>query len=266
MRVKGIDISHHQLTADIDWLAMSRSVEFCWIRACYGVRTDRLVAEHVASCRTHGVRLGLYTFYRQTQGAEEQLDAFMAELKRAEIRDGDLVPVVDLEWNEAYDGPVKPAKFNADARWMVEQLSSAFGQCVVYLAPGFFQTLGSPAWLHDHPWWVAHYTTKSDPWMPPGSPDWSVWQHAVKDHPAYSGGKLDQNVAKNLPIVSGPSVHQDDDVIPDLDCKHLPPVDNTIERLRFAQSELAEAIAELESRSLPRSIRVSDTQPAPGGE
>lgn len=228
--LQGIDVSHHNPVAKLHWDALrAEGVEFCIARACYGVASDKAFPDHVKAARAGGAKAGAYLFYRQTQGRQEQLDAFVAEMDRVGIGPGDIAPTVDLEWNTAYDGRVNPAKFNGDARWLVEQLALKYGRCICYFAPGFFELLGSPPWLRDHPWWLCHYTSKPEPWVPKGAPDWVIWQHrggTFRDAAGvvtlkggrlqgYGNGSLDidLNRARSLPLIDA-MVPSEDEVVP----------------------------------------------------
>jgi len=214
----GIDISKWQDPTKMDWEGLARQHDFVIIRACYGVKSDWAFEEHFKNARANHVLAGAYLFYRQTQGWEEQFEAFKGELDRVGFGEGDILPVVDLEWNEQYDGKVDPAKFNTGARSLVAQLADTYGGCIVYLAPGFYQTLGKPEWLLEYPWWIAHYGVDK-PWCP--WKDWIIWQYTGKgESMAYPSG-VDLNWANELPPVVDLVPDVVDHEIPDL-AEHEP--------------------------------------------
>lgn len=198
--VTGMDVSVWQKPSDMDWPRLAADHRFVIARACYGVRPDKVFDKHVAGARDAGMLVGGYVFYRQTQPWREQLDAFVAQLGTVGFDDGDILPAVDLEWNKQYDGPLDVAKHNSSGRALVEALAERFGGALVYLAPGFYQRLGEPAWLLEHEWWLAHFTSAPKPWCP--WKDWAIWQHTGKGKIAgYSGAAIDLNRARRVPVV-----------------------------------------------------------------
>lgn len=194
--LEGVDVSHHQ--APIDWGAVARHrVSFAYCRATYGTRSDRRFLEHAVGSRDAGLNTGAYHFFRQTQGAEEQFEAFDGELERIDTSPGDLAPCVDLEWNEKYDGKVNPDLFNSAGRNVCAMTREKWGVCLVYLAPGFWELLGRPDWLLNFPWWVAHWGV-NEPYQPPGAPAWSLWQYTNKGRVPGVAGDVDRNKASEL--------------------------------------------------------------------
>jgi len=212
-KYSGIDISKWQDPKKVDWEGLARQHDFTVIRACYGVKSDWAFAEHFKNARDNHVLAGAYLFYRQIQGWEEQYEAFKGELDRVGFGEGDILPVVDLEWNEANDGKVDPAKFNDGARKLVEKLAETYGGCIIYLAPGFYETLKKPAWLLEHPWWIAHYGVDK-PWCP--WKKWIIWQYTGKGTSmAYPNG-VDLSWSDVLPPVV--------DLVPDIVDHEIPDI------------------------------------------
>lgn len=210
----GIDISKWQPPEAFDWKKIAENHQFMIARACYGVKSDPTFGSHFKSAHGAGLKCGAYTFYRQTQGWEEQLEAFQGELDRVGLGPGDILPVVDLEWNKQYDGKVDPAKFNADARKLMEVLAKMHGGCIAYLAPGFFETLKKPDWLLEYPWWIAHYGVEQ-PWCP--WKDWTIWQYTGKGKtPGYSGAEIDMNWAVSIPLIEKQEEPEPEHEIPDI--------------------------------------------------
>jgi len=212
-KYSGIDISKWQHPSKMDWEGLVRNHDFVIIRACYGVKSDWAFEEHFKKAREHRVLVGAYLFYRQTQGWREQFEAFKGELDRVGFGEGNILPVVDLEWNEQYDGKVIPHLFNTEARALIEQLAEIYGGCIVYLAPSFYQLLGMPAWLLDYQWWVAHHDV-AKPFCPWGS--WVIWQYTDEGKSfAYPTG-VDLNWADAMPPVV--------DLVPDLEDHEIPKI------------------------------------------
>lgn len=189
---KGVDISHHQLPAKIDWPALSAEQDFCVCRAAYGAKTDETFSKHFAAARSAGLTVGAYLFYRQTEGWLRQYEIFVSALQKAKYRAGDLVPAVDLEWNEDYDGKVNPGIFNTEASKLVEKIVEEFGECLVYFSPAFLTLLGSPEWVLSRPMWIANYTHEP-------KVAWTIWQKSGSGSVAGFAGPIDVNLAKALP-------------------------------------------------------------------
>ncbi len=199
----GIDVSHHQSPTRI---VHSESPDFCVARATYGTRPDKEFETHIRQARAGGVAVTGYHFFRQGQTAKAQLNAFMAQLGRADISTGDIIPVLDLEANSKYDGPINPDLYGTGAQEMAKALRKSYGECIIYGGGWFYQLLrGHGDWILDYPMWVAHYRggdTVLGPSTPPGK-DWVMWQYEGRNNKykpeAYPGGTaLDVNVAKEL--------------------------------------------------------------------
>lgn len=204
--ISGLDVSHHQSPDSIDYRKVAEVPhQFVIARACHGRQPDgTFVAHLVEAHRTNKLLVGGYTFFRQTQSVESQENAFVRQIDA--LVDGlcgstlsghyhMIMPVVDLEWNEKYDGKVDKDAFNTKGRELCRRLRKRYGNCMVYLAPGFFQLLGSPEWLKEYPWWVAHYNVE-EPWMPPGAPPrYLLWQRTGTGRTAGYGGDIDLNRA-----------------------------------------------------------------------
>ena len=200
--VLGIDVSHHQLAHAFDWKRVAETQRFCIARACYGTKPDEAFVAHFTGARDAGLTVGAYTFFRQGQPWEIQHVAFEQQLQKVSYGVGCIVPVVDLEWNDLYDGPVQKDVYNTAARCLIESLAGDYGRCMAYLSPGFFQVLGSPPWLLAHPWWIAHYTSATEPWCP-FRKDWSIWQFSGNGKIEGFAGELDLNRARDLTLITG---------------------------------------------------------------
>lgn len=195
----GIDVSHHQDPAKLDYEQL-KAEGYTWMiaRAAYGDKPDLKFVDHCKRAKDAGFLVGGYLFYRQSKSFRTQLDTFLAELAQVDF---EIAPVVDLEWNVAHDGDVIPEHFNTDARKIIDELHAEFGECIAYLSPGFFQTLGNPEWLLKYPWWIAHYTHAYEPWCP--FKNWDMWQYTGTGNVAAYNGDLDLNRARRLPLRYG---------------------------------------------------------------
>ncbi len=198
-RSKGIDISHHQPPASLDWLRIAQDYDWVIARASYGVSPDRYFVEHVRQARTHGLLVGAYTYVRQTQSSADQLAALVAQMERTGMGDGDIAPVIDIEDNRANgDGPAD-ARLAGVAWQMADALHERFGDVIVYTERDVWKVLGSPAWMLEHPVWTSWPSYLSDdPWPHDA---WTIWQHHHGKGTRYPE-RLDQNVALRLPLIT----------------------------------------------------------------
>lgn len=196
---RGVDISHHQPPATLDWPRLAQDFDWVIARACYGTKPDRHFVEHVRQARAHRLRVGAYTFVRQTQGPESQLDAFRAQLEAAGFGEGDIAPVLDLESNQANgDGPVD-ARLGVAAWAMTQDLFDRFGEVIIYTERDVWKQLGSPAWMLERPIWTSWPSyLGDDPWP---HDEWAIWQHHHGKGMRYPE-RLDQNVALRLPLIT----------------------------------------------------------------
>lgn len=179
MATRGIDVSSFQDMDKANFNSMVGEVDFVIARATYGTSRDRSFVEHINWSRERYFRVGAYHFFRQTQDYQAQLDAFCKAMDAARIGVGDIIPWVDTEWNEEYDGEVVPEKYMEGSTTILSGLIDRYGDGGVYLAPGFYEILQKskevPASeLLAYPWWVSHYTSKDEPWCPWKA--WTMWQ------------------------------------------------------------------------------------------
>lgn len=201
--VRGIDVSHHQVPGALNWSKLGETHRFCIARATYGSKEDESFREHVRRAQAVGLIVGAYAFFRPGQSIDEQLDAFGAAVDAADMGPGWLVPALDVEQNEAYDGVI-----SADRYAPAEQIAAAWrdrwGAALVYTNPAMWAAIGSPGWLREHHLWISHYGVR-EPRTPLGL-SWAIWQHSVAALPGVTGSLLDQNVARTLPLIGSPTV------------------------------------------------------------
>jgi GH25 family lysozyme M1 (1,4-beta-N-acetylmuramidase) len=226
----GVDISHHQLSGPFEPAELPATVQYAYIRTTYGVRLDREFEAHFAEMREKRpeIALGPYHFYRQTQGWREQYVAWRDAMDRVDIREQSKCPALDMEWNTRYDGKVKPAHFSAECYEIAQRVRDDFGVCSLYLAPGFYQTLGEPEWMLDFPWWIAHFNV-SRPWCP--WKEWAEWQYGTRQTGAYTR-PIDANIHKGELLLATKTPPWELDEIPTLPDDHgephAPEIDSSI--------------------------------------
>lgn len=205
----GVDVSHHQRHGLVDWRHISQGSQFAICRATYGEAQDREVLNHYEDARSHGLITGLYHFFRPSQPVDKQIAAFDRVAQKVELGPGDIYPFLDIEMDPF------PTKQHVEASWndgclqFVEAIEALYGGCGVYCNLADWVRLGSPQWVLERPIWAANWTREDEPLAPGGK--WDIWQHRVGPYVAngvggfYASGGLsiDQNVAKNLPLLAG---------------------------------------------------------------
>ncbi|MCA9645827.1 MAG: hypothetical protein KC492_34285 [Myxococcales bacterium] len=182
----GFDVSKWQRPELWHWPGLAAMSATIVARATYGTEPDETFPEYARLCREHGARLGAYHFFRQTQALGEQLNAFENALLTW-LGPGDVLPVLDLEDNTQFDGPLKPRAFNADARRLAEWIRDEYGGCILYYSAFFPAALGNPKWLGEDGYrhWIADYDA------PPGFPraEWHWHQPRPEPTPLFNGGR-----------------------------------------------------------------------------
>lgn len=204
----GCDVSVFQPPGLVDWGAQ----DFGIVRATYGKSPDKSTAEHIKRIRGSGKLVGLYHFFRADQPVDVQLAAYWQRSVDCSVGIGDIVPAVDVEDFPGHKiGPDDVAALHAFCR----DIRSMFGvDCLIYITQRDWHRLGKPAWVLNHPLWVAHYpgygstSTLSKPATPNGAP-WRIWQCMVgplgKRLQKHDDPKaVDQNLAVSpLPLIAG---------------------------------------------------------------
>lgn len=184
----GCDVSVFQPSLLVDW----RGYDFGIVRATYGKNPDKSTLAHVARIRVAEKKVGLYHFFRADQPVQAQFDAFVDRCEACKIGAGDIVPAVDVEDFPGHTiGPNDVAALSQ----FCELLRSQF-DCLplIYITQRDWHRLGKPAWVLDHPLWVAHYpgygstSPLAKPATPNGAP-WRIWQCLV--------GPLDRRIQKH---------------------------------------------------------------------
>ena len=184
----GCDVSVYQPLALVDW---SRQ-DFGIARATYGKSPDKSTVGHIERIRKAGKKVGLYHFFRADQAVDLQFAAFWSRCVDCSITTGDIVPAIDVEDFPSHT--IGPSDINA-LRVFCNLISGAFGcKPLIYITQRDWHRLGKPAWILEHPLWVAHYpgygslSPLAKPATPNGAP-WRVWQCLV--------GPLDRRIQKH---------------------------------------------------------------------
>lgn len=177
--IEGIDVSHHQ--NDINWGRVRRDGKrFAFIKVTEGNRyIDPLYAYNHRNARAAGLRVGAYHYAQPTadlSDAVRQADHFLAWFN---LRNGDLLPVLDLEEANGLDP-------TALTQWTMVWLGRVRGRTglspVVYASPVFWRNRldDTPAIAAaGHTLWIADWDSDAPRTPAAGWADagWSVWQY-----------------------------------------------------------------------------------------
>lgn len=192
--LNGIDV--YASTGNIDWIKVKQGgVTFAYLRAAYGVDTDKAVVDNLKAARAAGILCGVYHFLRTSQDYDKQIDVMLRLLNTLGIGSGDLPPAVDVEDNPVYDGPWNPANndvyLEAVKRWIDAVKNRTGADPVVYTRAGFWAELGNPVGFQSSPLWVASYRP-DHPTLPASWSRFTFWQ--------YSGSGTVAGIANNVDL------------------------------------------------------------------
>jgi GH25 family lysozyme M1 (1,4-beta-N-acetylmuramidase) len=191
--VDGIDVSDHQKA--IDWAKVAGAgKQFAFVRASAGTRTaDRAYRANIAGARSAGLAVGTYHFANPTASTDDALAEAAWFLAHADIRPGDLVPVLDLERANG----LSPVALIGWTRTWLEAVTAATGvRPMIYASPVFwFRSMANTDWFarNGYPLWIAHWTPGS-PMLPGGDWNergWTVWQHTSRGAVSGIHGRVD---------------------------------------------------------------------------
>ena len=168
----GIDVSHHN--GVIAWPTVAASsVRFVYIKATQGMRfRDSKFATNWAGAAT-GLRRGAYHFLSAERGTgAAQARAFIALLTASGgLRDSDLAPVLDMEWDLAKVNGVQrdrwesltPDEIATEALAWLRAVEAATGRKpIIYTAASWWTPrLRSNAALNGYTHWIADYRQSS---------------------------------------------------------------------------------------------------------
>ena len=97
--IHGVDISHYQDNdSKIDWSSVSQNtnpqITFAYIRTTMGKDgKDKAFEYNFKEAQKHGIKVGVYHYYRPNERAVEQFDNFLKNTPQI----GDMPPVLDIE-------------------------------------------------------------------------------------------------------------------------------------------------------------------------
>jgi GH25 family lysozyme M1 (1,4-beta-N-acetylmuramidase) len=214
----GCDVSKYQPIGLVDW----RQKDFGIGRLCYGTYVDPSAPSHAQAIRAAGKVFGGYHFFRADLPIDAQVRSLAAASQACTLGPGDMIHWIDVEDSpghtlSATDAPALQA--------FAAHLVADYGAAGFYITQRDFGRLGKPAWLLEHPLWVAHYPGKgakaplARPATPAGAP-WRLWQWLVGPlgkclQDASNPLAVDQSVATDpLPLLQAPTAFSTGPSIP----------------------------------------------------
>ena len=194
--VEGIDVSHYQ--GIIDWPTVEGAdIRFAYIKATQGTQwvDPRFVENWSAVART-SIRRGAYHFLEPDVDGTAQAKHF---LKTVKLKEGDLLPVVDVETK----GPnlrVNLEKFLNEVKRQTKL------DAMIYVAPAFWndhlETARKDAW--PNPLWIAEYGV-STPKAAGSLGPWLVWQYEQDGRVPGIKGPVDRDRARRVHTEEAPA-------------------------------------------------------------
>jgi lysozyme len=154
--IKGLDVSAHQ--RGISWDAVKRAgIDFAFVKATEGVGfVDSVFERHRAEARRVGIPVGAYHFARPDTNVSERDPVAEADhfLDVVEPREGDLLPVLDLETPGLSD-----ERMAVWANAWLERVADRIGEPpILYTFPSFWRDrVGNSRAFTRHPLWLASY-------------------------------------------------------------------------------------------------------------
>jgi GH25 family lysozyme M1 (1,4-beta-N-acetylmuramidase) len=193
--VQGIDVSHWQ--GDIDWQQVRQDgVRVAYLKATEHTSfVDKSFTENRAGAKAAGVVTGSYHFAQPGRdGGSVKADA-RAEadhfLEIARPRDGELVPVLDLEANNG----LSRAELATWVKTWLDRVADATGtKPMIYTSPSFWSSnVDDMLGIADtYPLWVAHWGVDS-PTVPGSWDAWQGWQKTSSGSVDGIDGRVDRD-------------------------------------------------------------------------
>lgn len=183
--VQGVDVSKYQGTIDFTKIKAA-GMTYVFVKATEGITgVDPDYARNVTAARAAGLVVGSYHFYETDDDPSAQFGNFR---QHADVKPGDLPPVVDIEVLAKGSRP----DLADDLKSFLAQLEQAYGaKPILYSGVSFAnEYLAS---FGAYPLWVAEYTSASAPKVPSGWSTWAFWQYSQSGSVAGINGAVDMD-------------------------------------------------------------------------
>jgi lysozyme len=183
--VQGVDVSKWQGTIDFAKIKAA-GMSYVFVKATEGITgVDPDYARNIAAARAAGLVAGSYHFYETNDDPSAQFGNFR---QHADVKPGDLPPVVDIEVLAQGSRP----DWAGDLKSFLAQMEQAYGaRPILYSGVSFANEY--LAGFGDYPLWVAEYTSASTPKVPTGWTTWTFWQYSQSGSVAGVDGAVDMD-------------------------------------------------------------------------
>lgn len=187
--ILGIDVSEYQGRIDFAGLQLqiqNRRIEFIVVRATMGKDgVDARFRRNWEGARTLPVKRGAYHYYRPNENSTLQAQNF---IKTANLKSGDLIPVLDIEKHSTIQSR---EKLREGLKNWLKIVEDHYGvKPMIYTGDRFFWEVLHENGFDEYPIWVANY----NPIVEPETEDWTIWQFSEKGRLPGIGEKIDLNV------------------------------------------------------------------------
>jgi lysozyme len=185
----GIDISHHQ--GSVDWSKMvgDKRPDFVFLKTTEGTHfTDNRFEDYRSHLQQLRIPFAGYHFMRFNKNGKDQANYF---LRKAQPKKGQLIPVVDIEYQRhLYTDEI--AQKNIDL--FMETIRSAIGVYpIVYCEEKYYHKYLKKKYKGKIILWIANY--KRSP-----TTAWDIWQKTDKfKHPSFKR-RIDYNILQHQRI------------------------------------------------------------------
>ena len=192
-KVFGIDLSHYQERAEIEWDSLyirnktaKYPIQFAIFRATMGNDgTDKNFAHFFSEAKKHQLIRGAYHYYRPDEDPKLQANSY---LKNARLEKGDFLPILDIE-----QLPKKKSKeqFIKDVQTWLDIVEKHYKhKPIIYTYISFYEDYLYPT-FKQYPLWIANYNNVS---VPTSVFSWQLWQFTENGITAGAKVKIDFNI------------------------------------------------------------------------
>ena len=178
--LRGIDVSHWQ--GRISWADVAADgIDFAIAKATEGrIYQDDEYARNKERAEANGIAFGAYHFASPDKTANDAVIEANNFVDTADLKPGNLRPVLDLEKN----GGLGIKKLRKWVKAWLAQVQARVGvKPIIYTSPSFWKDkMGNSRWFADNGYalWIAHWDA-AKPRVPArnwGGDGWSIWQHS----------------------------------------------------------------------------------------
>lgn len=183
--VQGVDVSKYQGMIDFAKIKAA-GMSYVFVKATQGITgVDPDYVHNIAAARAAGLVAGAYHFYETNDDPSAQFGNFK---QHADVKPGDLPPVVDIE---VLAQGSRPDLAN-DLKSFLVLLEQAYGaKPILYSGVSFANEYLTG--FGAYPLWVAEYTSAPAPKVPTGWSTWTFWQYSQSGTVAGICGAVDMD-------------------------------------------------------------------------